>query len=75
MCSAGVAAAAPSGTGSANDVVAGLKAQGYNVMINGSIGAPLEQCVVTDVHNPDSSGVAPSFTTVYVDVDCPHTSN
>ena len=75
MSSTGVAAAAPSGPGSANDVVQSLKAQGYNVMINGSIDAPLSDCSVTGVHNPDSSGRAVGFTTVYVDVDCPHTSN
>jgi hypothetical protein len=75
MSSMGVAAAAPSGPGSANDVVQSLKAQGYNVMINGTVDAPLAECVVTDVHNPDSAGRAVGFTTVYVDVDCPHTSN
>jgi hypothetical protein len=75
MSSTGVAVAAPSGPGSANDVVQSLKAQGYSVMINGTLDAPLSYCDVTAVHNPDSLSRAVGFTTVYVDVDCPHTSN
>lgn len=75
MSSSGVAAAAPTGTGSASDVVQSLKAQGYNVMINGFIQGQLSQCTVTGVHNPDMSGRAAGFTTVYVDVDCPGTDN
>jgi hypothetical protein len=71
----GVAAAAPSGPGSASDVVQSLKAQGYNVMLNGSVDGPLSECTVTGIHNPDTSGRATAFTTVYVDVDCPHTTN
>ena len=71
----GVARAAPSGPGSASDVVQSLKDQGYNVMINGTVDGPLSECNVTGVHNPDWSGRAVGFTTVYVDVDCPHTSN
>jgi hypothetical protein len=75
ISSAGVAAAAPTGTGSAADVVQSLKAQGYNVMINGTIQGPLSLCNVTGVHNPDMSGRASGFTTVYVDVDCPTSNN
>lgn len=71
VSSAGVAAAAPTGTGSAADVVQSLKTQGYNVMINGTVAGPLSLCDVTGVHNPDMSGRAGAFTTVYVDVDCP----
>lgn len=71
LSSAGVAAAAPTGAESAADVVASLQAQGYNVMLNGSISDPLEECHVTGVHNPDASGSAVGFTTVYVDVSCP----
>lgn len=67
----GTAAAAPTGSESANDVVASLKAQGYNVMLNGDISDPLSECHVTGVHNPDASGRAVGFTTVYVDVSCP----
>jgi hypothetical protein len=75
MALAGQAAAAPTGTGSASEVVQGLKAQGYNVMINGTTEGPLSECTVTGVHNPDMSGAAAAFTTVYVDVDCPRTDN
>ena len=71
LSSAGSAAAAPVGTESAGDVVASLKAQGYNVMLNGSISEPLSECDVTGVHNPDAAGRAIAFTTVYVDVTCP----
>ncbi len=75
LSSTGVAAAAPTGTGSASDVVENLEAQGYNVMINGRVEGPLRECNVTAVHNPDMSGRAVGFTTVYVDVDCPRTNN
>jgi hypothetical protein len=71
MGSTAVAAAAPTGSEPASDVVASLKAQGYNVMLNGSVTEPLSECNVTGVHNPDASGRAIGFTTVYVDVTCP----
>jgi hypothetical protein len=71
----GAAAAAPSGPGSVSEVVQSLKDQGYNVMLNGTISDALSDCNVIGVHNPDSSDRAVGFTTVYVDVDCPHTSN
>jgi hypothetical protein len=71
----GVASAAPSGPGSASDVVQSLKDQGYNVMLNGTTEGPLSECTVTGIHNPDMSGRAVAFTTVYVDVDCPRTDN
>jgi hypothetical protein len=71
----GLATAAPSGPGSASDVVQSLKYQGYNVMLNGTLDGPLSDCTVTGVHNPDMSGRAVAFTTVYVDVDCPRTDN
>ncbi len=71
----GVATAAPTGAGSASDVVQSLKAQGYNVMINGTTSGPLSECTVTGVHNPDTTGRAAGLTTVYVDVDCPPTNN
>jgi hypothetical protein len=72
---AGQAVAAPAGVGSASDVVQTLKAAGYNVMINGTTEGRLSDCTVTGVHNPDLSGQAAIFTTVYVDVDCPRTDN
>ena len=52
-------------------MVESLKAQGYNVMLNGTISEPLSECSVTGVHNLDASGRAIAFTTVYVDVTCP----
>jgi hypothetical protein len=70
-----VATAAPSGPGSASDVVQSLKEQGYNVMLNGTVSGPLSECSVTAVHNPDRTGRAAALTTVYVDVNCPDTNN
>jgi hypothetical protein len=69
---AGAAAAAPSGGASAGDTVKNLEARGYNVQLNGSVTAPLSQCLVTDVHGEPADGVHPTqFTSVYVDVNCP----
>ena len=70
LSSAG-AAAAPTGSESARDVVQNLEGQGYHVMLNGDVTDPLSECHVTGVHNPDLSGHATGFTTVYVDVTCP----
>jgi hypothetical protein len=47
-CSA--AQAAPTGDASAGDTIRSLQGQGYNVQINGSVTAPLTQCLVTGVH-------------------------
>lgn len=69
--SVGTATAAPTGSETASDVVQSLTAQGYTVMLNGSVTDPLSECLVTGVHNPDASGRAIGFTTVYVDVTCP----
>lgn len=64
------------GNRSAADTVRELESQGYNVGINwigGNTTAPLSDCRVSDVHNPDSSPPPPAtFTTVYVDVVCPN---
>ena len=68
---AGSAGAAPSGIGSAGDVVKTLQAQGYNVMVNGTQFGPLTACTATGVHNPDMFGHATEFTTVYIDISCP----
>jgi hypothetical protein len=70
MLSAPSAVAAPVGSESASDVVADLRAEGFNVMLNGSISEPLSECHVTGVHNP-AVGNAIAFTTVYVGVTCP----
>jgi len=74
------AAAAPSGPGSAQDTINGLKADGYNVIVNRVGGTPLDQATVvavrpgqtysrTDSGNPgDSLATAVTDKTVYVDV-------
>ena len=59
----GVATAAPSGPGSASDVVQSLKDQGYNVMLNGTHDGPLSECSVTGIH-PTVSGPATQLTSV-----------
>jgi hypothetical protein len=71
------ATAEPEDTGaSAQSVVDGLKADGYNVVINWLTGydtVPLSVCTVSDVNNPnDAKPPAGTFTTVYVDVSCPN---
>jgi hypothetical protein len=72
----GTAQAAPTGDASAADTIKSLQGLGYNVQINGSVTAPLTQCLVTGVHGlPNSSAVPTGFTTVYVDVDCPPSNN
>jgi hypothetical protein len=73
---AGEAVAAPTGSSSASDVVRSLQAQGYNVQLNGSVTAPLSECMVTGVHGDSAGRIVPGqFTTVYVDVSCPPTNN
>jgi hypothetical protein len=70
--SAGAAAAAPMGGGSASDAVSSLQAQGYSVQLNGSVTAPLSECTVTGVHGDSAGPVDPTrLNTVYVDVSCP----
>jgi hypothetical protein len=77
---AGSAYAAPSGLGSAADIMKSLQAQGYNVMLNGTQYGPLSACAVTGVHNPagpnaiDAMGRTDQFTTVYIDISCPSTN-
>jgi hypothetical protein len=71
------ATAEPEDTGaSAQSVIDGLKAEGYNVVINWLTGydtEPLSVCTVGDVNNPsDTKPPAGTFTTVYVDVSCPN---
>jgi hypothetical protein len=71
------AAAEPVDSGeSAQSVIDGLKAEGYNVVINWLTGydtVPLSVCTVSNVNNPDDSvSPAGTFTTVYVDVSCPN---
>jgi hypothetical protein len=60
--------------GLAADVVSELKAEGYNVQVNGIVSLPLAKCRVTDV-NPtldDSATMQDKqHTMVFVDVSCP----
>jgi hypothetical protein len=75
--SVGVATAAPSGVGNAQDTVSALEADGYAVQLNGSPAGSLSSCSVTGIHglpsDPVMSGQPKRLTTVYVDLDC--TSN
>jgi hypothetical protein len=71
------ASAEPVGSGeSAQSVIDGLKAEGYNVVINWLTGydtVPLPACTVSNINNPDDSAPsAGTFTTVYIDVSCPN---
>lgn len=71
------ATAEPEDSGaSAQSVIDGLKAEGYNVVINWLTGydtEPLSVCTVSNVNNPnDAKPPAGTFTTVYVDVSCPN---
>jgi hypothetical protein len=72
--SVGVATAAPSGSGNAQDTVDELASDGYAVQINGSPAGPLSSCSVTGVHGlPNDPVTIPApklLTTVYVDLDC-----
>ena len=70
---AGAAAAFPN-AGTAADVVDNLKAEGYNVQVNGLAQVPLKLCNVTDVHPrlDDSATLQEKqHTQVFVDVSCP----
>ena len=75
------AVAAPSGSGSAQDTVNQLEANGYRVILNKIGGASLEHCTVTSVRPgrqvtqpvTDSGGDLRQqvlYTTVYVDATC-----
>jgi hypothetical protein len=79
VAGASLAVATPPVSGqSASDVIRELEDQGYNVginWVNGNTNAPLSECAVSAVHNPDHSPDSPppaTFTTVYVDVVCPN---
>lgn len=49
---AGTAQAQPIRPGNANQVIADLEATGYDVVIDRVGNAPIEQCIVTSVRNP-----------------------
>jgi hypothetical protein len=80
---AGAATAASNGGSNAADTVRSLQGQGFTVQLNGSVSAPLSQCIVTDVHglsnsNVDAAGtrIDPTqFTRAVVDVNCPSSNN
>jgi hypothetical protein len=61
---AGPAAAA----GGADDVVNGLKSDGYSVQLNGTPTANLSACTVNSVSKDPAGGSNP---TAYVDFSCP----
>jgi hypothetical protein len=70
---AGAAAAFPN-AGTAADIVDGLKAEGYNVQINGLVEVPLKLCAATGIHPTldDSATLQEKqHTQVFVDVSCP----
>lgn len=76
--SAGAAAATSFGGSSVSDTVNSLRADGYDVQLNGVADVPLDRCTVTSVYGlPKSAPVggqaAPpgGLTTVYVDFWCP----
>jgi hypothetical protein len=71
------ATAEPEDSGaSAQSVIDGLKADGYDVEINWLTGydtEPLSACTVSNINNPDHSApAAGKLVTVYVDVSCPN---
>jgi hypothetical protein len=70
---AGAAGAFPN-AGTAEDIVNGLTAEGYNVQVNGLVQVPLRLCSATDVH-PRLDDAATlqekQHTQVFVDVSCP----
>ncbi|HZN79377.1 MAG TPA: hypothetical protein VFC01_06770 [Mycobacterium sp.] len=60
--------------GTAEDVVDSLKAEGYNVQVNGLVQVPLKLCTATDVHptlDESDSLQDKQHTMVFVDVSCP----
>jgi hypothetical protein len=70
---AGAATAFPN-AGTAADVVDSLKAEGYNVQVNGFVQVPLKLCTATDVHptlNETDTLQEKQHTQVFVDVSCP----
>ena len=75
LSQAGAAAAFPSAS-SAADTIKSLQAEGYNVVVNGSItSAPLSRCSVTGIHptlDESASRQEKQHTLVSVDVSCPN---
>jgi hypothetical protein len=82
-CRRAISAADPiwpvAGDESASATIADLEAEGYNVAINWVNGyntVPLSQCTVNAIHNPDRSADSQkTFTTFYVDIECPDSNH
>ncbi|GAA2553151.1 hypothetical protein [Mycolicibacterium diernhoferi] len=68
FAAAPAASAAPSATASVAETIDGLRAQGYNVQVNGTRAGPLSNCSVEAVRGPFSTSPG---STVYVDLSCP----
>jgi hypothetical protein len=54
LASAGIAAAEPTQVGNAYQTIATLEDEGYDVIIDRVGNAPLNQCLVTSVRNPQT---------------------
>ncbi|MGU3499565.1 hypothetical protein [Mycobacterium sp. C31M] len=68
LAAAPIASAAPAGPQSATETVNNLRAQGYNVQVNGTRNGPLTNCSVDAVRGPNSDRPGE---TVFVDLSCP----
>ena len=70
---ASAAAVTPSG-GSTDDTINSLKAQGYDVQLNGVAQVPLSRCTTSGVDGLPASGVPDPtrLNTVYVTFTCPN---
>jgi hypothetical protein len=71
----GVALAEPSAGGPADETVASLEAEGYNVRVQGDTSAPLSACKVTQISGLSGSDAnghpgVPAGSNVYVTVAC-----
>jgi len=61
-------AATATAAGGADDVINGLKSDGYNVQLSGAPSANLSACTVSSVTKDSAGGPTP---TAYVDIACP----
>lgn len=67
LAMAATATAAPAGPASVTETVNQLRAQGFNVQLNGTRGGPLTNCSIDNVRQTSEQPGA----TVYVDLSCP----
>ena len=75
LAGAAPSSAIPTPVGSAQDVVHGLQARGFHVVVNAVADAPLDTCAVTAVRSDPNIAASDflettSYTTAYVDVTC-----